>query len=483
MKKTLICLLFTSTLLITAGCQKADATQGNHKKAIRPFAANPYYWQYNGEPVLLLGGSWQDNLFNHPGGLERHLDLLRSVGGNYVRNVMSHRNQGNVFAFEQRDGAFDLDRWNDEYWRRFENFLKLTHERDIIVQIEIWATWDFYEDHQSLGGWSHHPFNPANTISYTSETSGLPTGISYAPTGEPTEHPFFRSVPALDNNELLLTYQRAFVDKLLSYALNYPHVLYCMNNETGEHVAWGDYWADHVRQRAADAGVQVHITDMRRNETIRAEDHLHIFDQPDRYTFVDISQNNAWEGLGRQHYDNILYVRNTIADQPRPINNVKNYGAVRHGEEESVARFCRIVFAGCASVRFHRPHPLESPDAHEAATDYGLGLSPRAQAVIGSMRKVADAIDIFQSEPRNDLLNERADNEAYCLADPAHQYAVYFPNGGEVSLDISGADGPITLRWLDIRKTSWLETEAVTGESLHLKTPAAGHWVALVVAQ
>ena len=55
---------------------------------IRPYEGNPYYWQYKGQPVLLLGGSDQDNLFNHPDiapdGLEAHLDLLRSVGGNWA---------------------------------------------------------------------------------------------------------------------------------------------------------------------------------------------------------------------------------------------------------------------------------------------------------------------------------------------------------------------------------------------------------------
>jgi hypothetical protein len=67
---------------------------------IQPYPTNPAYWQYQGKPILLLGGTWQDNLFNHPIGLERHLDLLKSAGGNYVRNVMSHRNVGNVFAYK-----------------------------------------------------------------------------------------------------------------------------------------------------------------------------------------------------------------------------------------------------------------------------------------------------------------------------------------------------------------------------------------------
>jgi hypothetical protein len=449
---------------------------------IRPDPGNPYYWQFKGRPVLLLGGSWQDNLFNHPIGLERHLDLLQSVGGNYVRNTMSHRNQGNVLAYEQHAGKFDLDRWNDEYWRRFDDFLRLTHERDIIVQIEIWETWDHYEDHQSLGGWSKHPFNPVNNVNYTAEQSGLPTQVNYPPRGEPTEHAFFRTGPALGNHELVLRYQQAFVDKLLSYSLPYPHVLYCMNNETGEHVEWGDYWAKWVSERAEAAGVKVYVTDMRRSENVRSKDHAHIFDNPDLYTFVDISQNNAWSGLGQLHYDNLLHVREYLAERPRPINNNKNYGAARHGEEESVARFCRIVFAGGASVRFHRPHPREDPDAHEAASDFGLGLSPRAQRIITSMREIGNAMEFVRTKPRNDLLSDRSANEAYCLAEPGRQYALYFPDGGEVKLDVSATPGSLEVRWLDINRSRWQEPQTVPGGgTLELEAPAKGHWGVVIL--
>ena len=51
---------------------------------IQPYAANPRYWQYKGQPVLLLGGTVKDCLFQIPD-LEAHLDLLQEVGGNYLR--------------------------------------------------------------------------------------------------------------------------------------------------------------------------------------------------------------------------------------------------------------------------------------------------------------------------------------------------------------------------------------------------------------
>ena len=40
---------------------------------LRPYEENPSYWQYRGEPVLLLGGSDDDNLFQLPN-LEAHLE-------------------------------------------------------------------------------------------------------------------------------------------------------------------------------------------------------------------------------------------------------------------------------------------------------------------------------------------------------------------------------------------------------------------------
>jgi len=108
---------------------------------IQPWSKNPRYWQYKGQPVLLLGGSKDDSLFQIPD-LKEHLDAIQKAGGNYIRNTMSDRNDKGfeVYPFQRRpDGKYDLDQWNEEYWRRFKNMLRWTAERDIIVQIEVWG--------------------------------------------------------------------------------------------------------------------------------------------------------------------------------------------------------------------------------------------------------------------------------------------------------------------------------------------------------
>ncbi len=472
-------LLIIAVALIAISCKSTGRTDtdGHSNDNIRPYSNNPYYWQYKGESLLLLGGTWQDNLFNHPVGLERHLDLLIENGGNYVRNTMSHRNTGNVFAYTQTDGKFDLDQFNEEYWQRFENFLTMTRDRDIIVQIEVFDPWDIFEDHEAQGGWSENPFNPVNNVNYTDVESGLPTAADYAPGGSPSDHTFYYTVPALHNNQLVLGYQQAFVDQLLSIALEFPNVIYSIQNETGEELAFGDYWADYIHQKAEDAGRTVYVTDMRRNADLTASDHYHTYDNAERFKFLDVSQNN-WM-TGQHHYNQMLYVRNYISEAPRPINNVKIYN--RDGDEESVARLFRIVFAGGSSARFHRPAFRDDAGAHEVSTSWGLGLGPRAQSTIRSARILADSFDLFASQPDNDLLSDRSDNEAYALANRGQQYAVYFPNGGEVTLNVSSIHDSLELRWLDINSGTWLEAQyAEGGGSVLLQAPDSGHWAVVI---
>ena len=77
-------------LLYTTGCIQ------DKSNVIDVYEKNPFYWQYKGNPVLLLGASGDDNLFQWAGEkfgnrLENHLDSLIAVGGNYVRNTISSR--------------------------------------------------------------------------------------------------------------------------------------------------------------------------------------------------------------------------------------------------------------------------------------------------------------------------------------------------------------------------------------------------------
>jgi hypothetical protein len=444
----------------------------DERDRIQPYAGNRFYWQHRGRPVVLIGGSVEDNLFQIAD-LEAHLDLLADVGGNYVRGTMSSRDPGDVWPFERdpATGLYDLDQPGAEYWRRFTDFLRLTAERDIVVQIEVWDRFDF-----ARAPWRDNPFNPRNNCNYTAEESGLKEIIDTHPGRR--ENAFFRTVPALEHNEVVLRHQHRFVDRLLSFTLRYGHVLYCMDNETNESPGWGGHWARYIRARADEAGVGVELTEMWDAHDILAPEHAATLDHPELYSFIDISQNN--HALPHEHWARMQELRRRIvaSGRIRPLNSVKIYGANtgRYGAtRDGLERFWRNILGGLASSRFHRPPS-------------GLGLGDLAQAHLRAMRLLTDDVALWACEPRDDLLRERSWNEAYCAANPGVEYAVFFPDGGDVLLEVAATQDTPTVRWLDIRRSRWtgpatpvaMEADG-PATAVRLTTPAEeGYWAAVV---
>jgi hypothetical protein len=424
---------------------------------------HPYYWEYKGQPILLLGGSVEDNLFQIDS-LGDHLDLLQSVGGNYVRNTMSSRDSANVWPFAlSENGLYDLGIWNEEYWTRFEHFLQETSRRDIVVQIELWATFDFYREF-----WEINPFNPKNNLNYDSRRSKLSESVDSHPTY--TENNFFRSVPSQMALAQVLWFQQQFVDKMLSYSLPYDHIIYCMDNETSVSSEWGKYWARYIQKEAKLAGKEVYTTEMWDPHDLSHPFHSETFDNPDIFQFVDISQNNHQSADA--HWYNGLQQIKRLEDigAVRPLNNVKVYGndgGAHKTTRDGIENFIQNVLMGCASSRFHRPSS-------------GQGLNEIAQGVIKSMRELTEKMEFFGGMAQNELLESRDPGEAYCRASIGREYAIYFPDGGEVEIDLSDLNGEPTLVWLDVLKAEWSAEETIAKGTVQIIAPSKGHWIALI---
>ena len=413
---------------------------------IKPYEKNPRYWQYKGKPVLLLGASDDDNLFQIKN-LETHLDSLAAVGGNYVRNTMSDRDLGNLRAFAKNSGGkYDLGKWNDAYWQQFEKFLKLAGEREIIVQIEVWDRFD-----HSREEWLTDPYNPKNNINYSYAEAGFDSLYPAHPGRN--EQPFFFTVPELDNNKIVLKYQQAFVEKMLSVSLNYDNVLYCIDNETSGDERWATYWAEFIREKAGEKDIQ--ITEMWNDWDMQSEIHRRTLDHPDRYDFVDISQNTHTTG-----YDNwkgARYIFDYTQENPRPVNSTKIYGSdgskwVDRGivAEHAVQTFCRNIVGGFASSRFHRPPA-------------GLGLCEITMNSIRTIRKIEETVKFWDIEPRMDLITSAEENLAYIAAKEGESYVVCFTRTGKVKLDLSGHNHRFTLKPIDLENAEWREPETVSG--------------------
>ncbi|UOQ84677.1 hypothetical protein [Gracilibacillus salinarum] len=445
-----------------------------NQNRIQPFKDNPAYWQYKGKPVLLIGASNDDNLYQWVGErLTDHLDLLQTVGGNYVRNTMSDRDSGNVYPFKEiKADTYDLDQWNDAYWERLSFFLEETKKREIIPQITLW-------DQHDLKLWNTLPWNPKNNINYEERDLEAPASFTKTVT---------------DQNHAVLTYQNQYIEKLMEITLQYDHCLYNINNESWAGLEWENYWATVIHQSAAKQNKQIEVTTMHMHPSSTVRTFLQY---PELYSFVDISQiNQDSKGeKGQAHWDEIQKFRNIIhARTPVPMNHEKIYGDHEQLDKkriayntsagtttEAVQRFWRDIFGGSASARFHRNEG-----------NWGMGLSATAQNQLRAMDLLVKRLDVFACRPANHLLTNRNENGCYCFANVGIQYAVYFPEEGSVELDPWVYNDEWSVQWLLIDEAQWKPEERVTVEwvkvrneykiegKLALRTPGSGSWVALI---
>ncbi|MDG2380056.1 MAG: putative collagen-binding domain-containing protein [Pirellulaceae bacterium] len=467
MKPLILLLLWlVNGLCFSTGAMASEDT-------LQPWKENPWYWNYRAAPVLLLGGSDDDNLFQWPEKeLGAQLDRLSNAGGNVIRNTMSDRKDKGfeVYPFQQRDdGRYDLRVWNDEYWQRFDRLLRETDRRNIIIQIEIWDRFD-YTDSGRSNRWQIHPYNPRNNVNYTYDESGFAKRYPDHPGAN--KQPFFFTTPQQRNNQVVLPYQQRFVDKLLDVSLQFDHVLYCIDNETNGQESWGRYWATYIKQRAAQQNKRVHVTEMWDDWNLTAERHKWTFDHPELYDFVDVSQNN--HNKGQQHWDNFLHVRRYLADKPRPMNTTKTYGATGnkfgHSDQDAIERFWRHLLAGAASIRFHRPTA-------------GLGLNEKAIACIRAARKIESYVPLWSVRPANSLLSDRDANEAYLATDQEKAWVLYFAAGGEVSIDLSQAKGPLVAHWINIDTgDNGPQQQLSGGGKVKVSPPGNENWAAAIIA-
>jgi hypothetical protein len=426
------------------------------------------------------------------------LDELSGAGGNLIRCVLDPGVGAGVqgFDFCAKSGElYNLDHMTGSYWTRLDFFLRETQQRAIVIQIEIWDRFDWYDGGHE--GWPASPFNPKNNVNYTTDESGLQT--SYPGKGDKTGNPFGQGVPGqarYDNAnptrkrqfDVVRRYQEKFMDKLLSITLRYDHVLYSMNNEVRhQEPAWGEYWLAYVRKAAAAEGTTVLCTDMFWDllELPGPTKFGYLLANAEQYDYFDVSQTSAHpvKGLserkaGAAHWDKIIYAAKHAKAANRLLHMNKIYGSNNRAggwmgsAENAVSELWRSLIAGVAGVRFHRP-------------DSGIGLSDQSKNCMRATRLVEQKVKFWEVDPRQDLLTNCGLDEAYLAAMPGKKYILFFTDGGSVGLKLDDFKGVhFDLSWVDVSSgTEALTTKLAGGSTATLDAPNDGPWVATIVRE
>lgn len=467
------------------------------------------YWKYNGQRVLLLGG-WNhghnpfidhdtENDEDNQGistvkQIKESISELAAAGGNYLRCVLNPGMAAGIQGFDfcaRSNNQYDLNTMAGPFWERLEMFISEAEKRKMIVQIEMWDRFDLIDG--SWGSWPKSPWNPKNNTNYSTKTSGLDTSYSSF-----HEHPFLQGVPGHPvyesaSNERkqqynrVRQYQEKFIDKLLSVTLKYNNILYCMNNETHEHPAWGQYWMKYIEASAHEKGKTVLTTDMF-DDIYKAENSRGVkivCEDRDHYDYVDISQANS-RHRDEDHWHAVLWLSEKLenANPGYLLHMTKIYGndLALNGEpwsrfqpgdsDNAIEEWWRNLLAGVAGVRFHRPTA-------------GIGLSDLSKNCIRATRKVETKVKLWDVKPRLDLLTDRESDEAYLGANPGNAYILYFTKTGQGSVGLNldrYPDTTFTIHWVNVDTGKWGSTKPLTGgDNRTITRPDdTAHWIAVI---
>jgi len=174
--------------LFTLTASAAD-TAGFEPLRLHP--ENPHYFLFRGKPtVLIASGEHYGAVLNQDFDYRTYLDIMKAEGMNLTRTVpgtsLESTNAGTYRGRDQNTFAprpgrflapwarsdtpgyfyggnkFDLDRWDEAFFRRLKDFVSAASERGIVVEFNLFYV--LYGDGPEFGKWNLHPLNARNNV-------------------------------------------------------------------------------------------------------------------------------------------------------------------------------------------------------------------------------------------------------------------------------------------------------------------------------
>jgi hypothetical protein len=416
---------------------------------LRVLAANPrYFTDGSGRAVYLTGSHVWWNLVGDevwlPCSAPRHafsyaayLDRLASHGHNFIRmwrNEHSHWEEcartvdihqhpwprsGPGTALDGRP-RFDLSRFDETYFQRLRDRVRMAGERGIYVSIMLFEGVQLQQAHEPWD-WAGHPFNGANNV----------TGIDADVNGDGE---------GLEVNMLVspavLAVQEAYVRKVVDTVNDLDNVLYEIVNESGH---YSTQWQYHM------------IHHVKAFEQTKAKRH------PVGMTFQHAHGANA--SLFASPADWVSpFGREYMSDPP-----VASGRKVILSDTDHHCGVCgEPSFPWRNFLRGHNPIFMDPMD--DDPTRHAV------RSALGQTRRYARRVGLGIVRPRPAFASTR-----YALVAPGRRYLVYQPGSGRFRVDLRGTTRRFAVEWFRPETDTSQRTASVRGGRVRLfRPPFAG---------
>jgi hypothetical protein len=331
---------------------------------------------------------------------------------------------------------FDLNGWNDAYFRRLRDFVDEASRRGVIVELNLFCP--FYDDSQ----WKLSPLNAANNINDLGHVART-------------------NVYTLDRHGGLLPVQEKIVRKIVQELRDTDNVYYEICNEPyfgGVTLAWqhhiatviADAQKDHPRRKLISQNIANHSGRIEQPDPLVSIFNFHYASPPDavplNYHLNKVIGDNETGFRGTNDLPYRIEAWDFLIAGGGLYNNLDYSFTVNHEDGTFV-------------------YPASQPG----------GGNPAFRKQLRILRDFMHSVDFINMKPENDCIKSRspANLSVRALAAPGQAYAIYIhlPGretevSGPATLDIDLPAGSYRANWIDPVQGTILKEEALTGGSV-----------------
>lgn len=440
MKKFLLIILVACTSLIYS--------------QIKLHPENKHYFEYKGKPTILIAsGEHYGAVINKKFDFRKYLSTLKKIGLNHTRIFLGDyfENQGafciqtNTLAPAEGDhitpwvrssepgnslggNKFDLDKWNDEYFKRLHEFMIYAEKNEIIVEAVLF-----------FSGYLHH----LSPLSIDNNINGLDSiaSIEYM---------------TLKNSKLL-TRQKDYCVKIISELNQYDNLIINVANEP---------WFSNQERPGFASTPPIATKEWIRevsNWIVEAESEL-----PKKH-LLSVDYTN--EGQIIPEKDLNYYYKNISIFNHHYDRNAKsaeyNYGKVDRvlsfnetGLMPPITPQYRIqgwkyIFSGGAlynNLDFTYQVGAEdgSGSTEFICEGYSGCTDPKVKYQLANLLKFINSINFIKMKPNFDAVAlNYGDENIYPLVWEGIEYAVYFEGGKKAKIKINVSEGTWDVKWIN----------------------------------
>jgi len=446
--------------VLAAGTPRTSAPA---RGPLRVHPDNPRYFTDGTGKAIFQPGSHTWNNFQHNGvypsvNYDEYLDFLQEHHHNFIRFWVWEQGgwdpwakdhvQVGALAFvrtgpgQALDGQpkYDLTRFNEEYFQLLRQRVRAARDRGIYVSVMLFEGWSVEKKGQGGNPWQGHPFNQANNIN---GVDGDSNGDGQGP-----------EIHTLAAPKAILDFQHAYVRRVLDTLNALDNVLYEIGNEMHPgSIQWQYRMIDFIHAYEKQKPKQ-HPVGM----TGAPIDNAALLAGP-----ADWIAPTAKDGYNTDP---------PVADGRKVIISDVDHVWPRHFPQwpwKSFLRGLTTVFMDLYGATKIGGQEIKSL---KFVGDW-MAHHETSRLRMGQTRRLADRINLAAMTPQPSLVSS-----GYCLAHPAKrdaEYVVYLPDGGSVTVDLSGSEGSLTVEWIHPQTGAVQAGRPVAaGGSAKLDAPFAG---------